>query len=41
MATPITDLGQRLHDAGFTPEQTRAVASAFEARCERLFAGRS
>jgi hypothetical protein len=30
MATPITDLEQRLRDAGFTEPQARAIASGFE-----------
>jgi hypothetical protein len=30
VATPITDLEQRLRDAGFTESQSRAVASGFE-----------
>ena len=31
MATPVTDLEQRLREADFTEAQARAIATAFEA----------
>ena len=36
MATPITDLEQRLRDAGFTEPQARAIASGFEVLNARM-----
>ena len=36
MATPVTDLEQRLRDAGFTEPQGRVIASGFEILAGRM-----
>lgn len=36
MATPVIDLRQRLRQAGFTEEQTDALAAGFESLHEEL-----